>query len=105
VGTRSVPFQRVDRRLGNIGVRALVGARESHLDVVRDGFHASNAVGRLFGRPSLGVGVHNPGERDDAVLDHNADLIRLDQWLPSELRDDVGLNLRVGACLGSNGHD
>jgi hypothetical protein len=91
-----VPLQRPSRRRGDVGVGALGLEGQPHLDVVGDRLDARRAERGIFGRPLLGVRIDPAGERDDAVLDGDADLDGLDARLLLQLFQHVTLDLFVG---------
>ncbi len=57
---------------------------------------APDAMRGFLGCPLLAERIHRPGQSHHAVLDDNADFVRLDAGLVFEFRGHVGLNFNVG---------
>ena len=98
-GHQRAPLQRPPRGGGDVGVGAVGRRRQPDLDVVGDCADAAHPLGRAFGRPSLDVAVRPAGQRHDAVLHGHADLVRLYAGVPSQLLEDIPVNLLVGSGL------
>ena len=86
-----------DRIACDIGIGPLVDARHAHLDIVRHGLDAGNALGGGFGFVLVGVALHESRQRHDAVLHLDGDVGRIEVRIPRELVLHVSFNFAIGS--------
>jgi hypothetical protein len=97
-----IPPQGVEHGFGQVGVGAFRKAGQAHLDLVGDRLDATRAVGDLLGSHLFQIGIDPARQRDDPVLDDDADFVGLHAWIPLQFFQDICLDLFIRP--DANGH-
>src|SRR4051794_26700640 len=103
-GMRASHWRGPDRGRGDVRVATFGGGGQPDLDVVGDRAHPGDPQRRPLGGPFLDEAVNPSGQGHDAVLDDDADLVRLQARVPTELFLDVVPDLFVGSRRGCGCH-
>jgi hypothetical protein len=82
--------------VGDVCVGEANATRRSHEQIVSDGAHPGDPFRRALGRILVGIARNATGQRDDSAFHGDLDVFVLDAGIPSQLVDDIALQLRVG---------
>ena len=81
---------------GDLGVAAVMAWCKLHVEFDRDRLDTFDPLHRSLNRRLLGISIDMAAECDDAVLDADADIRRIDGAVPVEFGFDIGLHLHIG---------
>ncbi len=82
-GNRRIPVECVDDRRSDIGVGPFC-PDQAHFNIVGNRRYSVDAKGSLFGPPFFHKGIHISSQRDDAILDGDADFTKYPPAKPGD---------------------